>query len=226
MRLEWCWFPCPDNGSGVKKFVIGLTGGIGSGKSAASARFEALGINVVDADQAARTVVQPGQPALALIAEHFGVGILDASGALDRAQLRQKIFADPAERQWLEALLHPRITIEIFRGLQAATSPYALLVSPLLLEAKQDTLANRVVVVDVEEATQLARTMSRDANSEPQVRAIMAAQIGRAERLARAHDVIRNEGSLEDLQRQVDALHERYLQLAAEHAASAVGAQP
>ncbi len=210
----------------MKKFVIGLTGGIGSGKSAASARFETHGITVVDADQASRTVVQPGQPALALIAEHFGAGILDAGGALDRAQLRQKIFADPAERQWLEALLHPRITIEIFRALQAATSPYALLVSPLLLEAKQDTLANRVVVVDVDETTQLARTMSRDANSEPQVRAIMAAQIGRAERLARAHDVIRNEGSLEDLQRQVDALHERYLQLAAEHAASAVGAQP
>lgn len=210
----------------AKRFVVGLTGGIGSGKSAASARFEALGINVVDADQAARTVVQPGQPALALIAEHFGAGILDAGGALDRAQLRQKIFADPAERQWLEALLHPRITIEIFRALQAVTSPYALLVSPLLLEAKQDTLSNRVVVVDVEEATQLTRTMSRDANSEPQVRAIMAAQIGRAERLARAQDVIRNEGSLEDLQRQVDALHERYLQLAAAHAASAARQQP
>ena len=209
-----------------KRFVVGLTGGIGSGKSAASARFETHGITVVDADQASRTVVQPGQPALALIAEHFGVGILDASGALDRAQLRQKIFADPAERQWLETLLHPRITIEIFRALQAATSPYALLVSPLLLEAKQDTLSNRVVVVDVDESTQLARTMSRDANSEQQVRAIMAAQIGRMERLARAQDVIRNEGSLEDLHRQVDALHERYLQLAAEHAASAVGAQP
>ncbi len=209
-----------------KRFVVGLTGGIGSGKSAASARFETHGITVVDADQASRTVVQPGQPALALIAEHFGVGILDASGALDRAQLRQKIFADPAERQWLEALLHPRITIEIFRSLQAATSPYALLVSPLLLEAKQDTLSQRVVVVDVDETTQLTRTMSRDANSEQQVRAIMAAQIGRAERLARAQDVIRNEGSLEDLHRQVDALHERYLQLAAAHAASAVGQQP
>ncbi len=204
----------------MKTFVVGLTGGIGSGKSAVSARFEELGIAVVDADQASRTVVQPGQPALAAIAEHFGAGILDAGGALDRAQLRQRIFADPAERQWLETLLHPRIAIEIFRGLQEATSPYALLVSPLLLEARQDTLANRVLVVDVEESTQLSRTMARDSNSEQQVRAIIAAQIGRKERLARADDLIRNEGSLAELHAGVDALHRRYLGLAAEFARS------
>ena len=204
-------------GSGsMKNFVVGLTGGIGSGKTAVSSRFEALGIAVVDADQASRTVVQPGQPALAAIAEHFGKGILAADGALDRAQLRQRIFADPAERDWLEKLLHPRIAIEIFSGLQAATTPYVLLVSPLLLEARQDTLANRVLVVDVDESTQLARTMTRDANSEQQVRAIMAAQIGRDARLARADDLIRNEGSLADLHAQVDALHAHYLALAAE----------
>lgn len=204
-------------GSGsMKNFVVGLTGGIGSGKTAVSSRFEAQGIAVVDADQASRTVVQPGQPALAAIAEHFGKGILAADGGLDRAQLRQRIFADPAERDWLEKLLHPRIAIEIFSGLQAATSPYVLLVSPLLLEARQDTLANRVLVVDVDEGTQLARTMTRDANSEQQVRAIMAAQIGRDARLARADDLIRNEGSLADLHAQVDALHARYLALAAE----------
>jgi dephospho-CoA kinase len=199
----------------MKNFVVGLTGGIGSGKSAVSARFETLGIAVVDADQASRTVVQPGQPALAAIAERFGKGILGSDGGLDRALLRQKIFADPAEREWLEKLLHPRIAIEIFSGLQAATSPYALLVSPLLLEARQDTLANRVLVVDVRESTQLARTMARDANSEQQVRAIMAAQIGRDARLARADDVIRNEGSLAELHAQVDALHGCYLELAA-----------
>lgn len=200
----------------MKNFVVGLTGGIGSGKSAVSARFGSLGITVVDADQASRTVVEPGQPALAAIAERFGKEILGSNGGLDRAQLRQKIFADPAEREWLEKLLHPRIAIEIFRGLQAATSPYVLLVSPLLLEARQDTLANRVLVVDVEESTQLARTMARDANSEQQVRAIMAAQIARDARLARADDVIRNEGSLAELHAQVDALHTRYLELARE----------
>ena len=207
----------PAQGSiGMKNFVVGLTGGIGSGKSAASSRFESLGIDVVDADQASRTVVQPGQPALASIAERFGGSILGADGGLDRAQLRQRVFSDPAEREWLEKLLHPRIAIEIFRGLQAATSPYVLLVSPLLLEARQDTLTNRILVVDVEESTQLARTVARDANSEQQVRAIMAAQIGRAARLVRAHDVIKNEGSLAELQAQVDALHKRYLELAAE----------
>ncbi len=199
----------------MKPFVVGLTGGIGSGKSAVSARFESNGITVVDADVASRTVVQPGQPALAAITERFGKHILGTDGALDRAQLRQRIFADPAEREWLEKLLHPRIAIEIFRGLQAATSRYVLLVSPLLLEAKQDTLANRVLVVDVEESTQLARTMARDANSEQQVRAIMSAQLTRDARLARADDVIRNEGSLADLHAQVDALHARYLAFAA-----------
>ena len=198
----------------MKAFVIGLTGGIGSGKSAVSARFETHGITVVDADQASRTVVQPGQPALAAIVERFGHGMLAADGSLDRAQLRQRIFADPAEREWLETLLHPRIAIEIFRGLQAATSRYVLLVSPLLLEAKQDSLANRVLVVDVDEDTQLARTMARDANNEQQVRAIMAAQMGREARLARADDVIRNDGSLADLHAQVDALHRRYVAFA------------
>lgn len=200
----------------MKPLVIGLTGGIGSGKSAVSDRFEALGITVVDADKASRVVVEPGRPALSAIAAHFGEGILDAGGALDRAALRAKVFADPAERAWLEKLLHPLIGEEIQRGLAAASSPYAVLVSPLLLEARQDALADRVLVVDVEESTQLARTMRRDANSESQVRAIIAAQLPRAERLARAHDVLRNEGSLEELHRAVDSLHARYLQMAGE----------
>jgi dephospho-CoA kinase len=200
----------------MKPFVIGLTGGIGSGKSAVSDRFEALGIAVVDADKASRVVVEPGSPALSAIAEHFGRGILDSGGALDRAALRAKVFADPAERAWLERLLHPLIGEEIQRGLAKAASPYAVLVSPLLLEAKQDALADRILVVDVAEATQLARTMRRDANSEAQVRAIIAAQLPRAERLARAHDVLPNDGSLEDLHRAVDALHAGYLRMASE----------
>jgi dephospho-CoA kinase len=200
----------------VKKLVIGLTGGIGSGKSAVSRCFEDLGIVVIDADKAARVVVEPGTPALAQIAEHFGNGILDTSGALDRAALRRIVFSDAEKRKWLEGVLHPRITIEIFKGLREATSPYAILASPLLFEARQDSLANRVLVVDVDESTQLRRTMERDANTEQQVRAIMASQIARSERLARADDVIENNGTLAELRPQVAALHERYLVLAAE----------
>jgi dephospho-CoA kinase len=203
----------------MKRFVVGLTGGIGSGKSAAAERFAAHGIAVVDADQLARVVVEPGQPALLSIVEHFGDAVLDSAGALDRAALRARVFADEAERKWLEDLLHPRIAIEIFRRLREATSPYALLVSPLLLESRQDTLATRVLVIDADEQTQLARTMARDANDAEQVRAIMAAQLDRQARLARADDVIENNGTLAELHAAVDALHARYLLLAAAHAA-------
>jgi dephospho-CoA kinase len=199
----------------VKKFVVGLTGGIGSGKSAAADRFAAHGIDVVDADRLSRVVVEPGQPALLLIVEHFGDGVLTPTGALDRAKLRARVFADEAERLWLENLLHPRITIEIFRSLREATSPYALLVSPLLLEAKQNTLTHRVLVIDADEAVQVDRTARRDANTPDQVRAIMAAQMSRTERRARADDVIENNGSLEELHAAVDAMHQRYLALAA-----------
>ncbi len=202
------------------KLVIGLTGGIGSGKSAVSRCFEKLGIAVVDADVAARVVVEPGTPGLARIAEHFGPGVIDPNGALDRAALRRIVFADEAERRWLESVLHPLIGEEIRRGLREATSPYAVLVSPLLLEAGQDALAHRVLVVDVGEETQVTRTMQRDNNSGEQVRAIIAAQIGRAERLARADDVIENDGSLEELEPKVLALHRRYLELAAAMAAA------
>jgi dephospho-CoA kinase len=206
---------------GVARLVVGLTGGIGSGKSAVAERFATHGIAIVDADRAARVVVEPGTPALLLIVEHFGAEVLDAAGALDRAQLRQKVFADPAERQWLENLLHPRIAIEIFKGLREAESPYTILVSPLLLEARQDTLANRVLVVDVDEDTQIARTMQRDRNTAEQVRAIMAAQVDRKARIARADDVIENNGTLTELHARVDTLHQRYLALAAERAAAA-----
>ena len=201
-----------------KKLVVGLSGGIGSGKSAVATQFEKLGISVIDADQAARVVVEPGTPALKQIAEHFGSSILDASGALNRAALRAIVFADPEQRKWLEGILHPRITIEIFSGLRKATSPYAILASPLLLEAKQDTLTNRILIVDVSESTQLQRTMARDNNSEQQVRAIMASQIDRQSRLARADDVIENDGSLADLPFKVQTLHTRYLKLAKEMA--------
>lgn len=194
-------------------YVIGVTGGIGSGKTAVSDYFAQLGITVVDADVAARVVVERGRPALAQVAEHFGAHILQADGSLDRAQLRAAIFKDPAERQWLEGLLHPLIRQEIKDGLNNATSPYALLVSPLLVESGQHKLTQRVLVVDVPEELQLQRTVNRDSNTPEQVKAIMAAQASRQQRLDSADDVIVNDGTLAQLHQQVDALHLKYLVL-------------
>ena len=195
-------------------FVVGLTGGIGSGKTAVSDRFAALGIKIVDADVAARVVVEPGRPALAEIAEHFGAEVIDPSGALDRAALRTRVFSDPDARRWLEQLLHPRIADEIRRGIESATSPYTMLVSPLLLEAGQAAYAHRILVVDVPVEVQVARTMARDDNDEAQVRRIIAAQSPREDRLKRADDVIENDKGLDALDRAVAELHARYLALA------------
>lgn len=195
--------------------IIGITGGIGSGKSAVTDRFAQLGITVVDADLAARVVVEPGRPALLAIAEHFGADILQGDGVLDRAALRRIVFADPAQRQWLEQLTHPLIGEEIRAQLAASRSPYTILSSPLLLESSsQRDLAELVVVVDVPEAVQLARTMDRDANDEAQVRRIMAAQLPRDERLALADIVVDNSGSLEALDDIVGELHKEFLQRA------------
>ena len=195
-------------------FVVGLTGGIGSGKSAVSERFQRLGIKIVDADIASREVVKPNEPALASIADHFGADVIQADGTLDRARLRTLVFANPDERKWLERLLHPLINAYLERELANAESPYAMLVSPLLMESGQARLADRVLVVDVPEQVQLERTMARDANDAAQVKAIMAAQTDRAARLARADDVISNDASFDVLDAQVAALHQRYLELA------------
>jgi dephospho-CoA kinase len=194
-------------------FVVGLTGGIGSGKSVVGRLFADLGITVVDADQAARAVVEPGTPALKHIATHFGEGILTSGGELDRAALRQRIFSDATAKQWLENLLHPLINEWLQQQLQNANSPYAILESPLLLEIGQSDRVDRVLVVDVPEAVQLERAMARDNNDESQIKAIIASQIPRHERLARADDVIDNRGSLDDLKSQVAQLHETYLRL-------------
>ena len=195
-------------------FIIGLTGGIGSGKTAVSDRFAKLGITVVDADIAARVVVEPGRPALAKIAEHFGAAAITANGELDRAKLRELVFNNEAERKWLEGLLHPLIGDEIVAQIQAATSPYAMLVSPLLIETSQRQLAHRVLVVDVPVEVQIARTMARDDNDEAQVRAIIASQASREQRLAAADDVISNNEGLEFLDEQVQVLHRKYIALA------------
>ena len=199
-------------------FVVGITGGIGSGKSAVTAHLENLGIDVVDADLAARVVVEPGQPALNAIAKHFGTEILQEDGHLDRAALRKIVFEDPQARTWLESVTHPAIRQEIESQLQSATSPYVVLSSPLLLEAKQHSFVNHVVVVDVTEELQVARTTVRDSNSVELVQKIMAAQLPRTERISRADEVIDNSGTLTDLEAQADALHRRMLELAKKHA--------
>jgi dephospho-CoA kinase len=201
-------------------FVVGVTGGIGSGKTAATNCFQALGIDIVDADLASRVVVEPGTEALQRIAEHFGPHILQADGALDRAALRRIIFQEPAAKQWLEQLLHPLIGQEIQRQLQSAASPYAILVSPLLIEARQNLFCNRILVVDAPEDTQLQRTVIRDNNDPEQVRRIIASQASRAQRLEQADDILENSGSLEQLRTAVEQLHERYLQLAIAHDAT------
>ena len=192
-------------------FIVGITGGIGSGKSAVTARFEAHGITVVDADLAARVVVEPGKPALAAIAEHFGEDMLLEDGSLDRAALRQRVFADEEQRIWLEQLTHPLIGQEIREQLAASGSPYTILSSPLLLETSQKDLADCIVVVDVPESLQLERTMARDENSEAQVKRIMAAQLSRPKRLEGADIVIDNSRSLAALDEIVDELHKEFL---------------
>ena len=190
-------------------FVVGITGGIGSGKTAVTDHLETLGIVVVDADKAARVVVEPGTPALAEIAAHLGSELLLDDGALTRAALREVVFNDSSQRKILEGFTLPRIREEIARQLSAATSPYVVLSSPLLLESGQNSFADYVVVVDVPEAVQIERTMRRDDNSESLVKQIMAAQLDRQSRLLRADEAISNDGTLEALHAEVEALHQR-----------------
>ncbi|MBE0486650.1 dephospho-CoA kinase, partial [Marinobacter sp.] len=193
------------------------TGGIGSGKSTVVRIFGDLGVHWVDADDVAREVVEPGTSALAAIAAHFGDDILLPDGGLDRAALRQRVFEDPAERTWLEGLLHPVIRQELIRQLSAEQAgsdyalPYVLLVSPLLLETDQKALVERVVVVDVPEEIQVERTMARDDNTRAQVERIMAAQMAREERRSRADACIDNNRPLANVERQVCELHNRFL---------------
>lgn len=197
----------------ASRLIIGLTGGIGSGKSAATQIFQALGIDVVDADLVARKVVEPGSPALQSIAEHFGQQILKPDGSLNRAALRQRIFAAPAERQWLENLLHPLIRKEIVQRLHKVDSAYAILSSPLLLETGEDALTDRVLLIDTPEARQIERTCQRDGTSPEDVTAIMATQWSRLQRQERADDVILNDGDLHQLELKVRAMHQTYIAL-------------
>jgi len=198
----------------MSAMIVGLTGGIGSGKSAAADLFAAQGIELVDTDLLAREVVEPGSTALAEIAEHFGKEILDASGALDRARLRAIIFADPNQKAWLERLLHPAINTLMLSRLSACTGPYCLLVSPLLLETEQANAVDRILVIDACREIQLMRTLQRDGSSRETVEAIIDSQIPRSERLKRADDIISNESDLEALAKAVLAQHHVYCAMA------------
>lgn len=195
-------------------FVVGLTGGIGSGKTAVSDLFAQKGISVIDADVIAREVVTPGQPALKKIIEKFGKTILQSDGHLNRRKLRDVIFTTPEHKDWLNQLLHPTIRTSMQQQTLAAKSQYCILSVPLLVENGLNKMVNRVLVVDVEESLQLKRTTMRDQQSELQVQNIMNSQASRQQRLDVADDVIDNNGDEKALEKQVNKLHLQYLDCA------------
>jgi len=197
-----------------RRLRIGLTGGIASGKSTVARRFEELGVSVIDADEAARTVVAAGTPGLAQVVQRFGSGVIDGNGALDRRVLRNLIFDDPNSRRDLEAILHPLIRASMEQSADAVVSPYLVMAIPLLIEGGSRDRVDRVLVVDTDENMQLQRVLSRDGGSIEQARAILASQASRADRLAAADDVLLNTGSVTELRQAIDHLHERYLLLA------------
>lgn len=191
-----------------------LTGGIGSGKTLVSDLFAEKGIPVIDTDLISRELVQPGQTALQEIQDTFGADILTSSGELDRRKLRERIFQNPAARDSLEAILHPKIYAETERRLTRLNSPYALIVVPLLVETGKTERADRILVVDTPPELQKARVRNRDNVSDEQIEQILASQASREERLNLTDDIIENDGTIEDVRQQVDLLHEKYLKLA------------
>ncbi|MCE9679883.1 dephospho-CoA kinase [Shewanella sp. AS1] len=198
----------------MANFIVGLTGGIGSGKTTVANLFAELGIDLVDADIVSREVVAKGTPGLQKIVEHFGDEILLADGELNRSVLREKIFNTPSEREWLNNLLHPMIRQKMLNQLQKANSPYAILVVPLLFENGLDSLVNCTLVIDISPELQTKRTMERDGVSAQQVQNIMGSQASRAEKLAKADDVIDNQGTISELTSKVVSLHNKYIKLA------------
>jgi dephospho-CoA kinase len=203
-----------ENLSNSTPLTIGLTGGIGSGKSSVTAIFTALGVPVIDADLVAREVVAPGEPVLAEITDRFGGEIVDSSGQLNRQRLRKMIFSDPAARHDLEQIIHPRIRERMLQRLDTIDAAYAVLSIPLLVESGHDYRLDRIVVVDVSEQQQLERASLRDGATAEQIKAAMAAQCSRQERLEIADDIIDNTGSPDQLQTQVQLLHQRYMEMA------------
>ena len=195
---------------------IGLTGGIGSGKSAAADHFARLGAEVIDTDLISRELVRPGEPALQQIIDTFGEEMRNAAGELDRARLRTRVFADAAERRRLESILHPLIRETMLARAAKSSRPYVIFVIPLLLETGQQSLVDRVLLIDVPEALQRERVLARDGVDQGQITQILAAQTSRGTRLANADDIIVNDGTLEALYAQIERLHQTYLALAGE----------
>ncbi|MDO4627412.1 MAG: dephospho-CoA kinase [Pasteurellaceae bacterium] len=201
-------------------YIVGLTGGIGSGKSTIADLFAQLGVSIVDADIVAREVVAKGSPLLKQIENHFGQQILLDNGELNRPKLREQIFNDPKQKQWLNALMHPAIREQMQKQLNQQITPYTLFVVPLLIENHLTPLCDRVLVIDVAPATQLHRASQRDNNKQELIKKIIQSQISRSERLSYADDIIQNDAelatNLPKLQQQVQQLHQRYLQFAQE----------
>ena len=197
------------------KFILGLTGGIGSGKSAASQWFEAQGIIVVDADVVAREVVEIGQPALTQIQQAFGDWVLLADGSLNRRALREYIFQSPEARKTLESITHPAIRTSIIQQLHAAQSPYAILVSPLLFETNQHELTQHTLLIDATIELQIERASQRDGQNIEQIRNIIAAQMSREQKQTMADDIVLNDGHLDHLYAHLRLLHQKYLNMAA-----------
>lgn len=195
-------------------FVVGVTGGIGSGKTTVTNLFQEHGITIVDADVIARHIMDTGSPALAAVEQRFGTEALNDNGSLNRVWLRERIFNHPEDKQWLNALTHPLIRERLLRELKTARSPYVILSAPLLVENRLTQLCDRVLVVDASEATQVARTLRRDDVSEAQVLAIIEAQATRQQRFDAADNIINNDGDRSLLATEVERLHEIYLGLA------------
>ncbi len=194
-------------------FVLGITGGIGSGKTAVTDIFSELNIDVIDADIASRKAVEKGSSSLKEIEDHFGSEIILNDGNLDRQKLREVIFDNEEEKDWLEKLLHPQILRIISSELAESRTTYTILVSPLLFETGQYKLCSRTLLVDVEEKLQIARASKRDNVSEEQIKSIIEAQMPRSEKISLASDIVINNGSLEDLREEIISLHNNYLKL-------------
>ncbi len=198
----------------MSTFIVGLTGGIGSGKTTVSDMFVELNIDIVDADIVAREVVEPGSSALTAIREYFGSEYITAQQQLDRHKLRSRIFSNSEDKLWLNNLLHPLIRQEMLAQLAAAQSNYCILVAPLLLENGLNKLVNKVLVVDVNESCQIERTVARDTSSSAEIKRIIASQMNRKKRLSFADDIIDNQdSSKEEVRQQVYDLHQKYLNL-------------
>lgn len=201
----------------MANFIVGLTGGIGSGKTTVTTMFEHLGVNVVDADLVARQVVTPGSTALKAIQKRFGDNYLSEDGQLNRPLLRERIFSNNEDKTWLNSLMHPLINEEMHKQLSATTSPYCILVAPLLLENKLHEKTDTVLVVNVSPEEQIKRTIKRDGSNEALVKSIIASQISQENRLALANDVIDNSASnLSQIKEEVKQLHHKYLDLSEE----------